>query len=265
MVSGAGTLTDVLQRIKQAVGSQPGTSPVTVGNHLSPHAASHLDSTGPQIPTPPTYPSLGRQRPSTAGSPGFGSISQFAPTSQQQQTYSTSPLASTSNLPYPPIRRTSLSSSSARGSALDALAHLASSASPDVHRFASHMRQPIQALQDAVEQLNEGETSADDGPLEGEGEHEGASSTAAGGGDRKPSLGHRGASTALLNQAAPSSSDPRGANVGADKDARSSGTSERPAKRARVARPMMAPTPDQFDLVAKGLISDTEARALVLL
>lgn len=263
-------MTDVLQRIKQAVGSQPGTSPATVGNHLSPHAASHLDSTGAQIPTPPTYPSLGRQRPSTAGSPGFGSISQFAPTSQQQQqqqTYSTSPLASTSSLPYPPpLRRTSLSSSGARGSALDALAHLASSASPDVHRFASHMRQPIQALQDAVEQLNEGETSADDGPFEGDGEHEGVSSTAAGGGggDRKPSLGHRGASTTPQNQKA-LSSDPKGANVGADKDGRSSGTSERPAKRARVARPMTAPTPDQFDLVAKGLISDTEARALVLL
>ncbi|KWU42446.1 hypothetical protein RHOSPDRAFT_36054 [Rhodotorula sp. JG-1b] len=264
-------LTDVLQRIK-AVGSQSGMSPAagaSLGNHLSPHTASHLDSTGAQIPTPPTYPSLGRPRPSTGGSPGFGSISQFAPTSQQQQqTFSTSPLASASSLPYPPLRRTSLpGSGNNRGSALDALAHLASSASPDVHRFASHMRQPIQALQDAVEQLNEGETSADDGPLEGEGEHEGASSAAAGGGgDRKPSLGHhRGASTAPLNEKA-SSRDPKGANVGADQDARSSGgTSERPAKRARIARPMMAPTPDQFDLVAKGLISDTEARALVLL
>ena len=261
----------MLQRIK-AVGSQSGMSPAagaSLGDHLSPHTASHLDITGAQIPSPPTYPSLGRQRPSTGGSPGFGSISQFAPTSQQQQqqTFSTSPLASTSSLPYPPLRRTSLPGPGNRGSALDALAHLASSASPDVHRFASHMRQPIQALQDAVEQLNEGETSADDGPLEGEGEHEGASTTAAGGGgDRKPSLGHhRGASTAPLNQKA-SSSDPNGANVGANKDARSSGgTSERPAKRARIARPMMAPTPDQFDLVAKGLISDIEARALVLL
>ncbi|GAA5891018.1 hypothetical protein JCM5296_007351 [Sporobolomyces johnsonii] len=41
---------------------------------------------------------------------------------------------------------------------------------------------------------------------------------------------------------------------------------ERPAKRSRVASPVAAPSlPDQFDLVAKGLIGDKEARALVLL
>lgn len=40
---------------------------------------------------------------------------------------------------------------------------------------------------------------------------------------------------------------------------------ERPAKRSRVAVPTAPTSPDQFDLVAKGLIGDKEARALVLL
>ncbi|GAA5987946.1 hypothetical protein JCM10908_007281 [Rhodotorula pacifica] len=261
-------LTDVLQRIKQTVGSQSGTSPGTMplANHSSPHASNHLDSTGAQIPTPPTYPSLGRPRPQTGGSPGFGSIPQFGSTSHA---FSTSPLASTSTLPYQPVRRASATAgstgSASRASALDALAHLASSASPDVHRFASHMREPIQALQDAVEQLNEGEHSADEGALEGEHEAAGGEGAAAASrgqdGDDKPSLEARAASSTSVHQHK-SPNDLQSSRERAKKEGPEAG--ERPAKRARIARPVVT-APDQFDLVAKGLITDTEARALVLL
>lgn len=265
----AGILSDMLQRIKHVAGSQSGTSPGTypLATQLSPHTTGQLDSTGThQIPTPPTYPSLGRARPHSAvagGSPGFGSLPQFASSSQ---TFSTSPLASASSMPYPPgMRRTSLPGGSAnRASALDALAHLASSASPDVHRFASHMRQPIQALQDAVEQLNEGENSADEGALDAEQDGAaGATATATAAEDlrdRKPDVGPGVASTASASQSRGLSAPNSYHSNGADQDRRD----ERPSKRARVARPVVA-TPDQFDLVAKGLISDTEARALVLL
>ncbi|BGP57068.1 hypothetical protein JCM8202v2_004706 [Rhodotorula sphaerocarpa] len=186
-------LTEVLQKIKQVVGSQAGHSPSH--GHSSPVAPSgHLDGASvltAHVPTPPTYPSLGRSsRPRTAGSPSFGSpFPQFGagastavtsgPNFTQSGTFSSSPLVSASGLAFGNSsggRRSSLPVGNAtapasgtgtgtdggrRSSALDALAHLASSASPDVHRFASHMSQPIAALQDAVEQLDGGEAEAE--------------------------------------------------------------------------------------------------------
>ncbi|GAA6002942.1 hypothetical protein JCM10207_001911 [Rhodosporidiobolus poonsookiae] len=103
------------------------------------------------------------------------------------------------------------SATAAFSSGLDALASLASS-SPDIHRFASRMGQPISALADAVAQL--GDTESENKPDAKDGEEQ-----------------------------------PEG---------------EPPAKRAKLAIPPAPSCPEQLDLVAKGLITETEARTLVL-
>lgn len=305
-------LTEVLQKIKQVVGSQAGHSPSH--GHSSPVAPSgHLDGASAltaHVPTPPTYPSLGRSsRPRTAGSPSYGSpFPQFGagastavtsgPNFTQSGTFSSSPLVSASVLPFGTSsggRRSSLPVGSAtapaggtgsdggrRSSALDALAHLASSASPDVHRFASHMNQPIAALQDAVEQLDEGEAEAEADVVSGEEEGSTGREQAEPGGttvDSKASAAPGvpgGAASVDAKAGLDVGDDPRHTHrtatttASARRDsvrsrgdpAGSSHSAERPTKRVRVAKPP-APSPDQLDLVAKGLIADDEARALV--
>lgn len=311
-------LTEVLQKIKQVVGSQAGHSPSH--GHSSPVAPSgHLDGASAlraHVPTPPTYPSLGRSsRPRTAGSPSFGSpFPQWGagastavtsgPNFTQSGTFSSSPLVSASGLAFGNSsggRRSSLPVGSAtvpasgtgtgtdggrRSSALDALAHLASSASPDVHRFASHMNQPIAALQDAVEQLDEGEAEAEADVVSGEEEGStGQEQALAGGtavdsdgiGQGRPGPGVPGGAASVdtkagldvgddprhTYQTATTANSARRDSVRLRGDpAGSSHSTERPTKRVRVAKPP-APSPDQLDLVAKGLIADEEARALV--
>lgn len=209
----ADVLTEVVGRLKQYAGSQPGQSPAALPyptNQVSPFA-SGLDAAGFQQPTPP----FGRPRPLSAGSPGFSSLPNLAAAAA----FRTSPITSGSpGFPRPPSNP-----SSSQISALDALAHLASSNSPDVQRFASRVRAPISALQDAVAEMgDEAETKSDE-LLE-----------------EKPELAQQ-----------------KGAAD--DKD------DERPAKRSRISVPTAPTSPDQFDLVAKGLIADKDARQLVLL
>jgi hypothetical protein len=92
-----------------------------------------------------------------------------------------------------------------------------------VQRFASRVRAPISALQDAVAEMgDEAETKSDE-LLE-----------------EKPELAQQ-----------KGAADDKG--------------DERPAKRSRISVPTAPTSPDQFDLVAKGLIADKDARQLVLL
>ncbi|BGP25338.1 hypothetical protein JCM10295v2_004261 [Rhodotorula toruloides] len=206
-------LMEVVGRLKQYGSSQPGQSPAALpypANQVSPFG-SGLDASGLQHPTPP----FGRPRPLSAGSPSLSSLPNLAAAAA----FRTSPVTSGSpSFPRPPSNP-----SSSQISALDALAHLASSNSPDVHRFASRVRAPISALQDAVAEMgDEAETKSDE-----------------------------------LLEEKPETAQQKGASE--EKDG------ERPAKRSRIAVRTAPTSPDQFDLVAKGLIGDKEARALVLL
>ncbi|GAA5826568.1 hypothetical protein JCM11251_002433 [Rhodosporidiobolus azoricus] len=208
-------------------------------------------------PTPPAFPSFGL--PNANGTPTYSPAFQPLP---NVPAFPTPP--SSSALPNPPASfgpstlpsSSSSAPSSTTGqkppdypSGLDALASLASSNSPDIHRFASRMGQPISALADAVAQLN--------------GEH-------GEGGDQKPDLREL---------------DKKGENGrdGADGEDEEREGEEPPAKRTKltgvgatagIAGVGVVPTaggggpnstPDQFDLVAKGLMADQDARALVLL
>ncbi|KAM0789237.1 hypothetical protein ACM66B_000080 [Microbotryomycetes sp. NB124-2] len=155
------------------------------------------------------------------------------------------PIFSTSILhPSSTSKQSDSASPAGSTSRLDALAHLA--ASPDsagqapahVDRFASRLHAPIQALADAADQLQQ----------TGDGTNSGATANAGGGGGG-------GVSTATSQGAKPGPSN---------------SAEERPKKRARMAMGAAAlaavtPSDKSLDVVAKGIISDRQARALVLL
>ncbi|KAK4057290.1 hypothetical protein OIO90_001787 [Microbotryomycetes sp. JL221] len=156
-------------------------------------------------------------------------------------------------------------------SRLDALAHLA--ASPDsvggnhassssttharVDRFASRLHAPIAALADAADQLQGTEDNATTA-VGGESYETGIEGGTSGDTDEKPT------STKLKSATGQATATTRnnlatGANAADD----------RPKKRARIALSVAlastTPADKQFDVVAKGIISDRQARGLVLL
>ncbi|GAA5891694.1 hypothetical protein JCM6882_006169 [Rhodosporidiobolus microsporus] len=217
-------------------------------------------------PTPPAFTSFARSGVGSGNatySPGFQPLPSLP-------NFPTPP--SSSALPNPPssfhpIASTSAalpSSSSSSAvpkppdypSGLDALASLASSNSPDIHRFASRMGQPISALADAVAQLNGGRE-----------DHEGAGGEGGSGSetDQKPDLRELGGGNGTGGRKGEDGREEgeEGGRAGAD--------GEPPAKRSKLGGTSSSnaqanpSSPDQFDLVAKGLMSDQDARALVLL
>ena len=180
-------------------------------------------------------------------------------------------------------------------SGLDALASLASAgnaasstSAADVSRFASRIRQPISALADAVAQLGGGEGdedasgsgSASEGRDDTEerkparaGDERGEAGAAVGGGAGKD--GVLGEGRAEGGAAAASAVASTSAGVGATGRKESRERGEPPRKRSRMSGAAVAGgpapnaglsvNPERFDVVAKGLIGDTQARTLVLL
>ncbi|GAA5854849.1 hypothetical protein JCM9279_005537 [Rhodotorula babjevae] len=183
-------------------------------------------------------------------------------------------------------------------SGLDALASLASAGNPtsstsasaaDVSRFASRIRQPISALADAVAQLGGGEGEGDEevsgsgSASEGRddteerkparaGDERGEEGAAAGGGAGKDGAAGEGRAEAAGASASAVASASAGAGAAGRKESRERG--EPPRKRSRMSAAVsggpapnagLSVNPERFDVVAKGLIGDTQARTLVLL
>ncbi|GAA5854092.1 hypothetical protein JCM8547_008222 [Rhodosporidiobolus lusitaniae] len=137
---------------------------------------------------------------------------------------------SSPSLPKPPSLEPARRSSAPHThvpSGLDALASLASSKSGEIHRFASRINAPLTALADAAAQLSD-----DDVDVKPDVRAEEAA------GEREPVAGPSG----------------QRAEDG-----------QPLAKKSKLSAPPAAKTADQFDLVAKGLMSDKDARALILL
>ncbi|GAA6004241.1 uncharacterized protein JCM10292_007306 [Rhodotorula paludigena] len=170
----------------------------------------------------------------------------------------------------------------------------------DVHRFASRLRQPISALADAVAQLGGGSGSGSEegddengeegargergrGAREGmerEEEEEGkvrfgsagpGEAGERGNGDGRagkgPLHGSSNGAGVSASKKRPESKDRRDGALGGTPDGSRGGGSP-PRKRSRLhvgTHGGLIPSPEQFDLVAKGLIGDQEARGLVLL
>ncbi|TNY20680.1 hypothetical protein DMC30DRAFT_416725 [Rhodotorula diobovata] len=263
-------------------------------SQVSPAALSSSSQAQPHHGTPPTYLHAGAQ----SASPGTGLHSlPLHPVSMGIPAFPSSSSAGGSGsgvLPrrasYPPPASADSSTSAPFSSGLDALASLASSNSADVSRFASRIRQPISALADAVAQLGDGEDEgsgsgsgsegkddteerkpAREGGGAGGGEADGSAAAAAagGGGAAKDDAGAEGGKKAPVSvSAAAGGAGAAGAAAGR-KESRERG--EPPRKRTRVSTTVRAPAPhaglsvnpERFDVVAKGLIGDTEARALV--
>ncbi|GAA6032620.1 hypothetical protein JCM8097_004842 [Rhodosporidiobolus ruineniae] len=222
------TLTEVLARLKALSGQPPTSSPAAMA-FPSPFGSGPFDLTSQ--PTPPGLGGRGSLSLSGAGATGspYQPISNLPPFPNLPHTNpSTIPKPRTFD-PAPPAPPSS--SSSAKGDYSSGLDALASLASRDAARFASRMGQPITALADAAAQLNDGDVKPDVGSAEASGEPEAS-----------------------------------GGAAGAKQDETSGrGDGEPPAKRSKVTPQAQPLSPDQFDLVAKGLITDQDARALVLL
>ncbi|BGP16912.1 hypothetical protein JCM10213_007357 [Rhodosporidiobolus nylandii] len=223
-------LSEVLVRLKNQTAATQ--SPASAFPQVSPFA--HLapfdaNSGTPSQPTTSSYP-LQHPVPSTSSSATFQPIPPTFPTPPSTSGIAPNPPVfphrpSRPSFPEPP-RRDSFSG-------LDALASLASSKSPDIHRFASRMGQPISALADAVAQLGDEERE----------ELKPDASTADGGHEAD----RRGDET----------------QEGRTEEQREGG--EPPAKRVKMAIPKAPKVQEHLDLVAKGLIKDSEARMLVAL
>ncbi|BGP40750.1 hypothetical protein JCM10449v2_004715 [Rhodotorula kratochvilovae] len=292
-------LYDVLSRLKQFTPPSVGGSVPSPASHhypsssgapggpfsqpvaqVSPAALSASSQAQPQHGTPPTYPHFAASGAPQSASPAGAAALHALPLHPVSMGLSGSGFPQSGILAqqrasHPPPSSTADSAGASGApfsSGLDALASLASSNSADVSRFASHLRQPISALADAVAQLGDGE---EDGSGSGSGS-EGKDGEE--GEERKPprSSGAGAGDEVAQGGAAPAVAAPAAAqgatDAGARKESRERG--EPPRKRSRISASAggaaakdagLSVNPEQFDVVAKGLIGDKEARALVLL
>ncbi|GAA6049725.1 hypothetical protein JCM3770_004428 [Rhodotorula araucariae] len=278
-------LYDMLSRLKQVTATSTGgiSQPAS---QVSPAALSASSHAQPQHATPPTYPHFASSVPPQSASPAGPSALHALPLHPVSMGISGYPPSGILAQPqpqhqrgsHPPPSNADPSSSSSTGapysSGLDALASLASSNSTDVSRFASHLGQPISALADAVAQLGDGEDDVSGSGSGSEGKD------AEDGEERKPprsGTGSAGAQdrdegTVSAAGAAAAVGQGEGSDAGgAKKDSRERGEPTRKRSRVSATAGAAAPhaglsvNPERFDVVAKGLVSDKEARALVLL
>ncbi|GAA5977988.1 hypothetical protein JCM11641_004349 [Rhodosporidiobolus odoratus] len=227
-------LQEVLAYIRSSgVSQQPLQPPNTIPHVRSSSsfgpAAPLFPHSGPTLPTSSLPPTYALPRPPPPPSTASGVVA-FQP-SLDTAALSLPPFSSAILPTVPSSVHHSATSEPPKAdfsSGLDALASLASN-SPDIHRFATRMGQPISALADAVAQLGDGED-----------QH---------GEEVKADVVAGGESRAGIENCAEKGFPDR----------------ERPAKRARMAPPPPPEAQPRCDLVSKGLISDADARAAVSL